>query len=112
MTDGADLVERIRTICLDLPGTTEKLSHGAPSFFAGKQYAAVRPEGHHDRTEPHLVCSAPPGAQQELIDDVPERFFRPPYVGGRGWIGVLLTGEIDWGEVEQILVDAHRTVTG
>lgn len=110
MTSGAELVERVRAICLALPDTTEKLSHGAPSFFAGKQYAAVRPDGHHDRTEAHLVCAAPAGVQQELIEDDPERFFRPPYVGGRGWIGVLLTGDVDWDEIGQILVEAHRTV--
>jgi hypothetical protein len=110
MSDGAELVDRVRAICMSLDGTTEKLSHGAPSFFVGKQYAAVRPDGHHDRTEPHLVCAAPPGVQQELIEDDPERFFRPPYVGGRGWIGVLLSGDVDWDEITQILTEAHATV--
>ncbi len=107
---GDELVGRVRGICGALPGTTEKVSHGAPSFFAGKQYAAVRPDGHHDRTAPHLVCAAPPGVQQELVDDDPERFFVPPYVGGRGWIGVLLTGDVDWDEIAQILGEAHSTV--
>jgi hypothetical protein len=111
MGAGDDLVERVREICLALPGTTEKISHGAPSFFAGKQYAAVRPDGHHDRTDPHLVCAAPAGAQEELIEDDPERCFRPPYVGGRGWIGVLLTGDVDWHEITEILTEAHGTVT-
>ena len=59
-----DVVARVRTICEALPGTTERVSHGAPSFFVGKQYAAVRPDGHHDRTEAHLVCAAPPGVQE------------------------------------------------
>jgi hypothetical protein len=106
------VIDRIREICLALPGTTERISHGAPSFFAGKQYAAVRLDGHHGRTEPHLVCAAPPGVQAELVEDEPERFFRPPYVGGRGWIGVLLTGEPDWDEIAQILAEAHASVTG
>jgi len=109
---GDGLVERVREICLALPGTTEKLSHGAPSFFVTGQYAAVRPDGHHDRTDPHLVCAAPPGVQAELVDDEPERFFVPPYVGGRGWIGVLLTGDVDWDEIEHVLGEAHATVTG
>ena len=106
-----DVVAQIRSICEQLPGTTEKLSHGAPSFFAGRQYAAVRPDGHHDRPEAHLVCAAPPGVQEELIEDDPERFFRPPYVGGRGWIGVRLDGDVDWDEVASILTEAHRTIT-
>jgi hypothetical protein len=111
VVDPVDVVARVRTICEQLPGTTEKLSHGAPSFFAGKQYAAVRPDGHHDRTEPHLVCAAPPGVQEELIEDDPDRFFRPPYVGGRGWIGVRLDGDVDWDEIASILTEAHRTIT-
>ncbi|MEZ5296326.1 MAG: MmcQ/YjbR family DNA-binding protein [Ilumatobacteraceae bacterium] len=96
---------------LRCPAPRRSGSHGAPSFFAGKQFAAVRPDGHHDRTEPHLVCAAPPGVQQELIDDEPGRFFRPPYVGGRGWIGVLLTGDVEWDEIGRILAEAHATVT-
>ena len=110
MSANEDLVERIRAICAELPGTTEKLSHGAPSFFAGKQYAAVHADGHHNRSEPHLVCAAPAGVQQELVDDEPDRFFVPPYVGGRGWIGVLLAGDVDWDEVAQILSEAHAAV--
>ena len=109
---GNDLVQRVREICLGLPGTTEKISHGAPSFFVKRQYAAVRPDGHHDRAEPHLVCAAPPGVQAELVDDEPERFFVPPYVGGRGWIGVLLTGDVDWDEIGHVLAEAHATIGG
>lgn len=105
------MIERIRAICLGLPGTTERISHGAPSFFAPKQFAAVRLDGHHDRTEPHLVCAAPPGVQQEMIEDDPVRFFRPPYVGGRGWVGVVLTGVVDWDELAALLTEAHATVT-
>jgi len=67
-------------------------------------------EGHHDDHFPHLWCAAPPGAQDELIQSEPERFFRPPYVGGRGWIGVRLDGDIDWAEVAAICEDAYRGV--
>jgi hypothetical protein len=105
------VIDEIRRICLALPGTTERISHGAPSFFAPKQYAAVRLDGHHGRSEPHLVCAAPPGVQEELIEEDPDRFFRPPYVGGRGWIGVLLTGDVDRAELTALLAEAHATVT-
>lgn len=107
---GDELIERIRRICTALPGTNEKMSHGAVSFFAGKQYAAVRVDGHHGDPRPQMWCAAPPGVQEELVDDDPARFFRPPYVGGRGWIGVVLV-DVDDDELAPILSEAHATVT-
>jgi hypothetical protein len=104
------LVERVRAICLSLPEATEKASHGAPAFFAGKQFLMLWAEGHHDHTFPHLWCAAPPGAQEELVSTEPDRFFRPPYVGGRGWIGYRLDEPVDWTEVEALCEDAFRTV--
>lgn len=93
-----------------LPGATERLSHGAPAFFAQKQFVQLWPTGHHDHQFPHLWCAAPPGAQDTLVGAKPKRFFRPPYVGGRGWIGLRLDGRVDWVEVETICEDAYRTV--
>jgi hypothetical protein len=104
------LEERIRTICLGLPGVSEKLSHGAPAFFAGRQFLIVWTQGHHDHSFPHLWCAAAPGAQSELVTTEPDRFFRPPYVGGRGWIGVRLDGSIDWNEIEALCKEVFRTV--
>ena len=104
------LEARVRTICLALPGVTEKQSHGAPAFFAGKQFVMVWARGHHDHHFPHLWAAAPPGAQEELVTTEPDRFFRPPYVGGRGWVGVRLDRRVAWREVEAICVDAYRTV--
>jgi len=103
------LGERVREICLGFPEVTERLSHGAPSFFVGKQFAAVWVEGHHDNHFPHLWCAAPLGAQEELIA-TGERFFRPPYVGSRGWIGMRLDGDPDWREVAEVLEDGYRSV--
>jgi hypothetical protein len=68
------------------------------------------PDGHHDHDFPHLWCAAPPGAQDDMIATEPDRFFRPPYVGGRGWIGVRLDGRIDWEELAAICEEAFRTV--
>jgi hypothetical protein len=111
MTKGSAAVEgRVRAICLALPGTTEKLSHGAPAFFVKKQFVQLWPHGHHDHGFPHLWCAAPPGAQDGLVAGAPGRFFRPPYVGGRGWLGVRLDGKPDWDELELICQDAYRTV--
>jgi hypothetical protein len=106
----AGVTDRVRKICLALPEVTERLSHGAPAFFAGKQFVMLWPDGHHDHQFPHLWCAAPPGAQEELVMTEPDRFFRPPYVGGRGWLGVRLDGDVDWAEMAAICEDAFRTV--
>jgi len=93
-----------------LPGATEKISHGAPAFFAGRQFVMLWPDGHHERQFPHLWCAAPAGAQQGFIAADRGRFFRPPYVGSRGWLGVRLDGRVDWAEVAQLCEAAYRTV--
>jgi hypothetical protein len=107
--DRTALTDRVRAICLALPGMTEKVSHGSPAFFAGKQAVMLWAEGHHDHDFPHLWCAAPPGVQEELIAGS-DRYFRPPYVGHRGWIGVRLDGDVDWDEVTEVIEDAYRTV--
>jgi hypothetical protein len=107
---GADTEDRVRAICLALPEVSEKLSHGAPAFFVGKQFVMLWPQGHHDHHFPHLWAAAPVGAQEVLVAGAPKRFFRPPYVGGRGWLGLRLDGRVDWDEVETICEDAYRTV--
>jgi hypothetical protein len=104
--------ERVRAVCLGLPEVTERLSHGSPAFFVRdkKQFVMLWADGHHDDRFPHLWCAAPPGAQQELIAADPERFFRPPYVGHRGWVGVRLDRDPDWAEIAELCTDAFRTV--
>lgn len=105
----ADVEDRVRTICLGLPEVTERISHGSPAFFAGKQFVMLWASGHHDHKFPHLWCAAPPGAQDALIAS-DDRYFRPPYVGHRGWIGVRLDGTPDWDEVREVIVEAFCTV--
>ncbi|MGH9093570.1 MAG: MmcQ/YjbR family DNA-binding protein [Acidimicrobiales bacterium] len=104
-------LRRLRAICLALPETTERLSHSAPTFFCAGQKAYLNAwlEGHHDHTFPHLWCAAPIGAQEVLVGADP-RYFRPPYVGHRGWIGVRLDGPVDWDEIADLCEDAYRTV--
>ena len=108
----ADLPERVRAVCARLPEVTERLSHGAPTWFVqGKRsFATVWANGHHANGFPHLWCAAPPGAQAELIAATPDRFFRPPYVGGRGWLGVRLDGDVDWAEIAELCEDAYRVI--
>jgi predicted DNA-binding protein (MmcQ/YjbR family) len=107
----SDLAARVRATCLAMPGATEKLSHGAPAFFAGKQFAMFWPDGHHDHEFPHLWLAAAAGTQEALVASS-GRFFRPPYVGHRGWVGVRLDGDVDWDEVDELIDEAYRVVTG
>lgn len=107
-----DPVARLRAICMAFPSATERLSHGAPTWFVrGKSvFVTCMADGHHHNDFPHLWCAAPPGAQEELIAADPERFFRPPYVGGRGWLGLRLDRGVDWSEVAELCEEAYRTV--
>jgi hypothetical protein len=104
------LETQIRAICLAYPGATEKLSHGSPGFFAGRQFAMLWIDGHHENDFAHLWCAAPEGAQSALIASNPDRYFRPPYVGSRGWLGMRLDPEPDIDELEMLLDDAYRCV--
>jgi len=105
-----ELETAIRETCLSFPAATEKLSHGSPAFFAGRQFVMLWIDGHHDHSFPHLWCAAPEGAQSALIASDPARYFYPPYVGSRGWIGVRLDGQVDVEELDEILEDAYRSV--
>ena len=106
----ADPLYSLRRLCLALPETTERLSHGEPTWFIRGKKTFVTYADHHHDDKLGFWCPAPPGAQEELVAAEPERFFRPPYVGHRGWLGVRLDVDVDWDEVEQIVIDAYRMV--
>ena len=112
-------LERIRRLCLALPETSERPSHGAPSFFVREKKCFLMVlDDHHGDGIFGIWCAAPPGNQELLIAADPARFFRPPYVGHRGWLGVRLDGAgggaiggaIDWDELAGIVEDAFATV--
>jgi hypothetical protein len=107
----AQALETIREICLGLPETSERLSHGAPTFFVrGKRSFATVWDNHHDDGRFALICAAPAGMQTALVEADPERFYVPPYVGHRGWIGVRLDGGFDRDEIAGIAEDAFAEV--
>ncbi len=106
----AEVTGRVRAICLGFPGTSEKLSHGEPAFFvSGRQFANLDIYHHNS---PHFSgwFAAPPGAQESLIGSAPGRFFRPPYVGHRGWVALRLDNDVDWDEVAFIASEAVATI--
>ena len=105
-----DPLERLRQLCLALPETTERLSHGEPTWFVqGKKTFVMFADRHHDGRI-GCWCAAPPGAQEAHVGSDPNRFFRPPYVGPRGWLGVYLDVPGDWDELAEIVEEAYRIV--
>jgi len=107
--DGA--LAQVRRICLDLPAVTERLSHGSPTWFVrGKKTFVMFLDDHHSDGRLAIWCAAPSGVQAQLVEQEPARFFRPPYVGGRGWLGVELDKDPDWDEMAMICEDAYSQV--
>jgi hypothetical protein len=106
-----DPLDALREICRALPETTERLSHGEPTWFVrGKKTFVMYADHHHD-DRLGFWCAAPAGVQEELVAAEPERFFRPPYVGHRGWLGVYLdVDDVDWEEIAEIVADAYRQI--
>lgn len=83
-------VSRVRRICNGFPGVSEKLSHGEPTFFVGKRVFTMFANNHHNDGHIAVWLPASPGHQSALIYSAPKKFFRPPYVGVKGWIGIEL----------------------
>ncbi|MEX0846858.1 MAG: MmcQ/YjbR family DNA-binding protein [Ilumatobacteraceae bacterium] len=105
------VIGRLREVCMALPEVEERLSHGEPTWFVRGKKSFVMTADHHHDDRLGLWCAAPSGVQAELIESEPDRFFKPPYVGTRGWIGVYLdVPDVDWDEVRAIVTDAYRVV--
>lgn len=105
-----DPLEKLRQLCLALPETTERLSHGALTWFIRDKKTFVMYVGEHHGARLSFWCAAPDGAQETLVGEHPDRFFVPPYVGYRGWLGVFLDGPVDWDQVADLVTEAYRTV--
>ncbi len=105
-----ELHERLRELCFAMPEVSERLSHGSPSFFIREKrvLCSFHPGGHHAEGVTSIWVPAPTGVQEELIEDEPERFYRPQYVGPSGWVGVRLDHDVDWDEIDSMLREAYR----
>ena len=84
-------LERVRKFCLSLPETSEKLSHGEPTFFVKQKVFVMFANNHHNDGHLAVWLPVPEGMQMSLINTSPEIYFKPPYVGVRGWVGIELT---------------------
>ena len=103
MSDPA--LERLRRICLPYPEASEEGGVGDPTFKVRGKIFAMR---HPHEGRPSMWCKAPPGIQEALVSTSPERFFRPPYVGHRGWVGAWIDGEPDWDEIAELIDESYR----
>lgn len=101
-------LDAVRKCCLALPRAYEKLSHGTPCFFIekGRHFCSFLND-HHGDGRLALWLFAPPGVQEALIAEDPDVYFRPPYVGPRGWIGVRLDRGLEWSVVEDLITTAY-----
>jgi hypothetical protein len=107
--DDGTQIKRLRRVCLSIPGAIEKISHGEPTFFTPKRVFAMFANNHHD--DGHVAAWLPmgPGVQEALIEEAPQIYFRPPYVGGAGWVGVELS-KVDDDQLGALVREAFRLI--
>jgi hypothetical protein len=103
--------KRIRAICMDLPLVVERLSHGEASWFINDKKNFVAMSDHHHDDRVSVTFAAGAGVQESLIQEDAARYYRPPYVGGRGWVGAYLDGREEWSApqwetLSDLIVDA------
>lgn len=97
--------DRLRAICMALPEATEKEVWGDPTFRVRDRIFAMLKQGDG---RPSLWCKAQPGSQMVLVGADPARFFVPPYVGHKGWVGMRLDRRPDWKEVAELVRRSYR----
>lgn len=102
-----DPIERLRTLCMALPEATEGAGVGNPTFRVRNKIFAMQ---HPVNGRMTVWCKAPAGAQQVLVNSDPTRFFVPPYVGNKGWIGIWFDIDIDWEMVSDLVKDSYRLI--
>jgi predicted DNA-binding protein (MmcQ/YjbR family) len=98
-------LDRLRALCLALPEATEKETWGSPTFRVRDKIFVMATAG---EGQPSMWCKASPGGQEVLVGSWPERFYVPPYVGNRGWVGVRLGGRADWLQIADLIEESYR----
>jgi hypothetical protein len=107
--DADEQLRRVRRMCSKLPETTEKLSHGAPTFFVRGKVYAMFANNHHGDGHIAVWIPAAPGVQEMLANTWTSKYFRPPYVGVRGWVGIELN-EVGDDELAAHILDAWKLI--
>jgi hypothetical protein len=102
------LLDKVRTLCLSFPGTSERTSHGAPTFFVNEKKSFVQyHNNHHGDGKIALWCAAPSGVQSLLVEAEPDIYYIPAYVGHLGWIGVRLDRQAKWEDIAGAIGGAY-----
>ena len=110
MASARNSLGKLRKIVGTWPETDERLSPGSPTFWGGKKTFCSFHDNHHGDGRVAIWCKASFDMQAELVENDPEIFFVPPYVGVSGWVGVRLDRNVDWGIVESVLEEGYRMV--
>jgi len=105
-----DVHQAVRELCLWLPQAEEFVSHGSPNFRVGGKTFATYAVNHHGDGRVALWLNALPGSQELHVGADPVNFFVPPYVGPRGWLGVILDRGMDWQRVAALVREAYEKV--
>ena len=105
-----DPTERLRKLCLSLPEAHEVEAWGEPTFRVRNKIFAmyVSAATHHGGGHTSVWCKAKPVTQDMMIRAEPNRYYSPPYVGPKGWVGVWLDKSPDWNALEGLVLDAYR----
>jgi predicted DNA-binding protein (MmcQ/YjbR family) len=106
-------LNRLRKLCLGHEGAVEKLSHGEPCFFVSPKKGCFAMFDNHHHGAEHLAVWLPTPAmeaQQALVTSASERFFVPPYLGYKGWVGVILDSKTDWAQLQALIGAAYGLI--
>ncbi len=109
LTVTPERLERLRQICLALPEASEKEAWGDPTWRVRDRIFAMQ-KGNFSGGRPSLWFKAPEGDQPALVSSDPNRFFVPPYVGNKGWVGIYLDIQLDWDELGELIEDSYRLI--
>ena len=109
MSEDDPRLARLSAVALELPEAKREVSGRHATFRVRGRTFAYYLDDHHGDGVLGLAAKAAPGVAERLIDDEPERFYRPAYLGHRGWVGLRLdTPEVDWDEVTGLVVESYR----
>jgi hypothetical protein len=98
----------VREICLALPEASERLSHGEPTWFVRGKVFGSWEDHHHGGPIVGLWVKGADGLQEFLVGAEAHRYYRPKYVGHKGWIGINMEADVDWGQVADLIRDSYR----
>ena len=110
MSTPDETLERLRTILAAWPETSEKLSHGVPTWWGGKKTFARFVDNHHGDGRLAIWVKSTFLEQEARVEADPDTYFVPPYLGPSGWVGMRLDHDPDWQVVEDLLEEGYRSV--